>query len=187
MSLSLVSASHLGFRPLTAADLQKLQVEQFRHDETYHREIARLPVQRRLTHMTLHFGKYCGRLFDNKNDEQQTIADIFAITLSSANILGFDLTPLRNSNHESLARNEFVTALVVAMGKMSAACEKLDHLEDYPFKQVLIEGVHQISQATLAFAASQSWDLSSIVVNRLQSVRRKAFLPDRFVESERGG
>jgi hypothetical protein len=73
MSLSLVSASGSGFESLSATDLRQLQVEQFSHDETYHREIARLPVQQRLTHMTLHFAKYVGRLLADDSDDSRTI------------------------------------------------------------------------------------------------------------------
>ena len=176
MSLSLVSASSGGFQPLTADDLKRLQVAQFNHDETYHREIARLPVQRRLTHMTLHFAKYCGRMLGDQEDEEQTIADVFAITLSSANILSLTLTPLAHPEKQP-TRAEFVRALGIAMGRMSAACEKLDHLEDFPFRQTLKESVSNIAEATLAYSAAQGWNLKSLVTTRLNDVRSGAFLP----------
>ena len=41
-----------------------LQLEQFEHDEKYHREIARLTTHHRLNHMALHFAKYTGQLAD---------------------------------------------------------------------------------------------------------------------------
>lgn len=177
MSLSLVSASSGGFQSITADDLKCLQAAQFNHDETYHREIARLTVQRRLTHMTLHFAKYCGRLLGDQEGEEQTIADVFAIALSSANILGLTLTPLAHSETQTATKEDFVRALGIAMGRMSAACEKLDHLEEFPFRQTLRESVSHIAEATLAYSAAKGWNLKSLVTTRLEDVRSRAFLP----------
>jgi hypothetical protein len=177
MMLSLVSANLGGFTPLSALDLQQLQAAQFKHDEVYHREIARLPVQRRLTHMTLHFAKYCGRLLAQEANEQQTIADIFAITLSSANILSLPLAKLLDAEARRSHNSSFVHDLGIATGKMSAACEKLDHLEDFPYRQVLRESVSDIAHATMNYCGTKNWDLKGMVTTRLESVRGKVFLP----------
>jgi hypothetical protein len=177
MTLSLVSANLSGFAPLSVGDLQQLQAAQWHHDETYHREIARLPVQRRLTHMTLHFAKYCGRFAADEVNELQTVADVFAITLSSANILGLTLATIINSEDRPMERADFFRALMMATGQMSAACEKLDHLEDFPYRKVLRENVCGIAKATMGYCETKSWDLKSIVATRLAAVRSKAFLP----------
>ena len=38
---------------------------------------------------------------------------------------------------------------------MAAACEKLDHLEDYPFRPVLREGTIELVQAAILFAEAR--------------------------------
>ena len=180
MSLSLVSARPDGFEPLSASDLRQLQAQQFQHDETYHREIARLPVQRRLTHMTLHFAKYCGRLADSNVNEQLTVVDIFVIALSSANILGFVLAEPGRTGKQRVSRKVFERDLTIAMGRMSAACEKLDHLEDFPFRSVLRDSVKDIAKVTMAYAENRGWNLKTMVMARLEGVRSRAFLPDQM-------
>ena len=47
-----------------ADELFALQIAQLKHDEFYHREIARLTVHARLNHMALHLCKYVGQLAD---------------------------------------------------------------------------------------------------------------------------
>src|SRR5438128_2686877 len=79
-----------------ADELFALQVAQLKHDEFYHREIARLTVHARLNHMALHFAKYVGHLASaiEANDQRlirRTITDAFVITLSSANTLNLSL------------------------------------------------------------------------------------------------
>src|SRR5437870_3927471 len=81
-----------------AAALSALQLEQFRHDETYHREITRLTVHQRLNHMALHFAKYVGLIASEahqNSDEQRlnrAIIDGFIIGLSTANVLNLKLS-----------------------------------------------------------------------------------------------
>ena len=178
MSLSLVSTENNGFRPLSAEDLKLLQAEQFEHDEGYHREITRLPVQKRITHMALHFSKYVGRLFEGADDER-ALTDIFVIALSSANILGIHLQTIEHfeAAKEDDSRGRFVATLARASGRMSAACEKLDHLEEYPYRPTLSEAVLSISTAAQTFAASKNLDLSAMVRVRLVGVRHKVFKP----------
>jgi hypothetical protein len=175
MSLSLITTDKGGLGSLTAFELQALQAEQFDHDEKYHREIARLSVQDRLRHMTLHFSKYVGRLLQSDRGDQQILVDTFVIALSSANILGLHLSP--NEPTQSLNRQEFIARLGVATGRMSAACEKLDHLEDFPFRQTLREGVIDIATAVIGYSIKQKLDLPNLVRDRLVSVRGKAFVP----------
>lgn len=180
MTLSLVSAGNDGICPLTQADLSRLQANQFEHDETNHREIARLPVQKRITHMTLHFSKYVGRLFEG-DDDQRTLVDVFVIALSSANVLGVHLQPIEanalvRGDH---CRNEFVSTVARAAGLMAAACEKLDHLEEYPYRSALSEAVKSISEAAQFYAISKGWDLSKMVGTRLAGVRTKVFDPSK--------
>lgn len=175
MSLSLITTDSCGLGSLTTLELQALQAEQFDHDEKFHREIARLSVQDRLRHMTLHFSKYVGRLLQAEEGERQTIVDTFIIALSSANILGLHLS--LDTESQPLNRQEFIVRLGVATGRMSAACEKLDHLEDYPFRQTLREGVIDIAAAVISYSIAQKIDLPRLVRSRLAGVRSKAYVP----------
>jgi hypothetical protein len=179
MSLLLVEASASGFRPLLTADLQALQAEQFHHDENYHREIARLSVQDRLRHMTLHFSKYVGRLLEDSATNEKTITDIFVIALSSANILGIHLNrePKTNRAPACSTESDYIQRLAIVTGKMAAACEKLDHLEDFPFRAVLRESTIEITKYTMDYACAIQLDLRGLVRERLKGVRGKAYIP----------
>src|SRR5262249_6447012 len=73
--------------------LFELQVEQHRHDETYHREIARLTLHQRLNHTALHLAKCAGKVAAADNVESMTpvYVDTFIIALSTASILNIEL------------------------------------------------------------------------------------------------
>lgn len=179
MSLSLVSAKSEGFKPVSAADLDRLQQEQFHHDECYHREIARLTVQRRLTHMALHFAKYAGYLADSCTVERQQkiLVDILIIGLSSANVLNIRLSEnLDLGMSDGLEKEpDFLKALTISVGRMSAACEKLDHLEDYPFRPVIQDSVLNVLNNALLELAARKLGAVALVHDRLQGVRANAF------------
>jgi hypothetical protein len=178
MSLSLVSAKPSGFETLTAPELDQLQLEQFQHDETYHREIARLTVQSRLTHMTLHFAKYAGYLAEGCDEarQQQITTDVFVIALSSANILNIKLSDVGDlqSGKPIKTASDFARCLSIAAGRMAAACEKLDHLEDFPFRPVIRDGAIACAKAALAFCALKNWDTSGLVRERLTGIKAKS-------------
>src|SRR5690348_13763017 len=76
--------------------LFELQVEQHQHDETYHREIARLSLHQRLNHMALHFAKYTGKVAAAPTIEVATpvFVDTLVIALSTANVLNVELWDL---------------------------------------------------------------------------------------------
>src|SRR5437868_13538203 len=74
----------------SALHFETIQLDQFKHDETYHREIARLSTQDRLKHMALHFAKYAGNLAEPTSDEialKKAVTDTFIIAVSTANTL----------------------------------------------------------------------------------------------------
>lgn len=183
MSLSLVSATSKGFKYIDSLMLDRFQRNQFEHDERNHREIARLTVQRRMSHMTLHFAKYSGYLIQDNDDErlQQIYTDILIIGLSSANVLNIrlsdllDLQEINNTEHIS----DLKIVLIAQAGAMAAACEKLDHLEKYPFREVLEKSVLAILTAVFNHLASRNVDVEQIIDRRLQSVRTKQFLQQK--------
>jgi hypothetical protein len=162
------------------AELDQLQFEQFEHDETYHREITRLPLHQRLRHMTLHFAKYSGNLVEAqaRGDHaqiQRVVTDVFIIGMSTANALNFTLGAAVAEREADRAGREFPFAATLAVyaGKMAAACEKLDHLEDFPYRPVLREGTLILVRAALLFAEAEGWDLRQLVRIRLKPVKEK--------------
>src|SRR5205823_4710500 len=76
-------------------ELQRMQREQFRHDERNHKDILCLPKPDRLKHYGLHYAKYVGRLArgsaEGKTDEK-TLVDAILVALSAANTLLQDLS-----------------------------------------------------------------------------------------------
>lgn len=156
--------------------LDRLQWQQFEHDEKYHREIARLTVQDRLKHMALHFAKYAGNLADAPDGQavKRLVTDIIVIAISSANILNLRLSDQHNALRGRCEKSGFATAITIAAGRMAAACEKMDHLEAFPFRERISESVLELLSQALSFAEAQDWDVEEMVAARLQPVKEKS-------------
>lgn len=161
---------------LDVAALDRLQWQQFEHDEKYHREIARLTVQDRLKHMALHFAKYAGNLADTPESHtvKRVVVDIVAIAISSANILNLRLSDQHNALREPRETSSFATAITIAAGRMAAACEKMDHLEAFPFRERISEAVLELLSEALSYAEAQNWEVEEMVSARLQLVKEKS-------------
>lgn len=159
--------------------LDKLQLEQFKHDEVYHREITRLPLQQRLRHMALHFAKYSGNLVEarvrGENVAIQRIAtDVFIIGMSTANALNFRLAAELSEKGESeFTLSQFATNLAVNAGRMAAACEKLDHVEEFPFRSEMRRATINLVASAAGFVAMERLDLVQLVRFRLKPVKEK--------------
>ena len=181
-----------------ASILMQLQLDQFRHDETYHREICRLTVHHRLNHMALHFSKYVGQLATVTETEDQdllirTLTDIFIIGVSSANILnmklaeslviggGAGIEDLRDAGLrlcETRGVDQFNALWLLleisrASGRMAKACESVDHLEAFPFKETISEAVIEISTISLMAAALLDLNLVDEIRERLADVKER--------------
>jgi hypothetical protein len=177
-----------------------LQREQFEHDERFHREIARLNVDARLKHMALHFCKYTGQfatvLHNSENAalRLKTITDSFIISLCSANTLNFDLSEhmapqlgavatLRDLGFD-LARQLYPVAKLddawllathaIHAAKMARACEKIDHLETFPFRDELQAAVVGLCRVALIGASANHIDLLFAVQERRSEIRRRS-------------
>jgi len=161
---------------IDADALDRLQWEQFQHDEMYHREIARLTVQDRLKHMALHFAKYAGSLAEAPHDEavRRLVTDIVIIAVSSANVLNLRLSSHSNSLGATQTSSNLATAVTIAAGRMAAACEKMDHLEAFPFRERISEAVLDLLSQAISYADTRGWDVPAMVVARLQPVKEKS-------------
>jgi hypothetical protein len=169
----------------TRRALHDLQLEQFNHDEKYHREIARLSVQDRLRHMALHFAKYAGNLAEAQGDWakiQRVVTDVFIIGTSCANTLNVrlpDVLPPPHSAEDDGDVNSFATVLTINAGRMAAACERLDHLEDFPFRPTIRDAAVALIDQAIRFAEAQGWDLPALARARLARVKEKMIFHGR--------
>jgi len=115
-------------------ELQRMQREQFRHDEHNHKDILYLPKPDRLKHYGLHFAKYVGRLARGSSEEkseEQTLIDAILVSLSAANMLLQDLSKAElSAEGQTDAYLDPLRALADASGRFADACEKLDHYEE---------------------------------------------------------
>jgi hypothetical protein len=166
---------------LNAAILDRLQLEQFQHDEHYHREISRLPMQMKLKHMALHFAKYAGNLMESRGDPvafRRIVTDVLVIATSTANTLNVRLADeLVDRNDDVFIADAMAAmseALTINAGRMAAACEKLDHLEDYPFRPVIKAAAIELFLASLNVCRKEAWVIQELVAARLQPVKEKS-------------
>lgn len=157
-------------------DWAAVQLVQFEHDEKYHREICRLSTQDRLRHMSLHFAKYAGRLLDDpcEADFRQITVDTMVIAVSCANILNVDLPRKFVPAAGKPSRSEYTRQLAIAAGKMAAACEKLDHLEDFPFRQTLTAQALGILADSIALFHTEGWEPVQEMSERLAKIKAKS-------------
>jgi len=182
--------------------LFELQVEQHHHDETYHREIARLSLHQRLNHMALHFAKYAGKVAAATEGEDivPVYVDTLIIALSTANILNVEMWDLLEHNgqeypgllafgralghHVSVPmedRNELLRATSIAAGRIAAACEKVDHLEEISFRAEIRTGLAQLCTLSLAFISMYgNGDPAAAVRERLHAVKSRLKLRGRI-------
>lgn len=182
--------------------LFELQVEQHQHDETYHREIARLPLHQRLNHMALHFAKYVGKIA--AVSDPATVAavctDTFIIALSTANVLNADLCELIEvDGGEFPGLREFGSAIAlqigkvhltdrawlvremaVAAGQIAGACEKIDHLEEINFRADIRIATGRLAGIALGMIANRDADPAEAVRARLKAVKHRMKLHGRI-------
>lgn len=166
-----------------AWELRTLQVAQYRHDQTAHQDILALPLQRRLTHFTLHFAKYVGGLarahrHGDRDLKRRVVTDSLVIALAMANAMDVDLqgcleSDLSSTTDESSSFEHILLRYAEVVGEMSKACEALDHLEDYPFRAVLERDVSLLVPLIIQLAALDEFDLGSAVRERWSTLERK--------------
>jgi hypothetical protein len=179
--------------------ISRLQREQMEHDNKFHRDITHLPLQRRLTHMVLHFCKYTGQLASLRDDQKeaehhkQTITDTFIIAMCSANSLNIALADQleasglesfgdlyqyalyleRRTVNQAFDSDWALRTLAIESGHIARACEKLDHLEDFPFRKVIADAVLALCRAAIIQAKNCDLDLQSAVTRRWAEIRSR--------------
>jgi hypothetical protein len=190
--------------------LLKLQFIQLDHDKCFHPDILSLPVQRRICHMALHFAKYAGKLTLAKQNHDRelllaTLVDAFIICLTVGNMFNkqiSDLDCLKDVPDEpdvnNFARKLIVSEkiskddvftyaaemLTIEAGKIAKAVESLDHLEDYPYKKAILDGLNRIVQIVLVSFSFADIDLFKSTCARLETVEKKSIFYPLFRGSE---
>jgi len=187
--------------------LIELQKDQKKHDEKYHKEVCALTVHQRINHMALHFAKYTGQLAQistssppiNQEMLQRTVVDTFVISMICANMFNLNL-----SNHiQEIADKHIVNlrdlgmhlgestkikksgfgwymvSLAVANGNIAKACEKLDHLEAYPYKEEILKNVIEIVKSTMMAAAQLNFDLDTATRQRWEEVAKRSIFYEK--------
>ncbi|MBP54640.1 hypothetical protein [Marinobacter sp.] len=184
---------------LLADKLYQLQLNQLHHDERFHKEVVRLPVHQRINHMALHFAKYSGQLASefitpsfSKEQRSKLIIDCFAIAISSVNILNVRISDRLLSDsiadingipelaafyaEELVTTDKYWLLLQTASlsGKIAKACESLDHLEAYDYRENFLDGVIGLIKVYLAAAHTLDIDIETALAERLLTVKKKS-------------
>lgn len=152
--------------------IDTLQEQQRVHDELAHIEILSLPLDRRITHMVLHFAKYTGRLVASDHatvpEYRKLIVDTAIICLAAANALAMRLSvrppvmkAVSAASKDLQDPRDMGLALATPMSEMAKAIESLDHLEDYPYRRILEDGTTRIAAVAIRAARSLDLDLES--------------------------
>ena len=179
--------------------IHQLQIDQLLHDQRYHADILCLPVQRRANHMALHFAKYAGKLTHAKLNKDRdelisTIIDSFVICLASANMLNLDIGEL--SILKEIQTKEFsklgteiysftdyqhediysfsADNMSMAAGEMAKAIESLDHMESYPFREVVLQNLELIIGVVFVVSSFLGLDFIGDTRKRLRGVEKKS-------------
>jgi hypothetical protein len=177
--------------------LNDLQARQREHDIKAHKDIYYLPNPERIKHFTFHIAKYAGRLALSDESEEsfiRTLVDTFIIALSASELLAINLphevgVPKNTSTHVDLrdfglalstqlfkgaiSRDWYFRQIARIAGQMSKACESLDHLEEFPFREVITKAVINLLQITIATAAFLEIDLTSQAHARWNAIEAK--------------
>jgi hypothetical protein len=180
--------------------LLELQFIQLEHDKYFHPDILSLPVQRRVCHMALHYAKYAGKLVVAKKEHNRellvcTLVDAFIIGLAVANMFNKKLSELTclsdlpdekdiNQLARQLTAREKIRyddifayaadSITVESGKIAKAIESLDHLENYPYRSSVVDGLSKIIEVVMICISLAEADLCKEVCDRLTAVEKKS-------------
>jgi len=187
-------------REMTLAEnLLALQWNQLNHDELYHKDIVRLSVPDRMKHFALHMAKYVGYFAEAMDSQdsvlfERTLVDAFIISLASANTLNLDLGHELSCQAVSACDSlttfrvrlaaeffpggddaiRFLKELARRSSRLAKACESLDHVESYPFRDSMMSSVIDIFKLLFAECSVLGIDLAEKVKSRFQAIEPKS-------------
>ena len=186
---------------MTMSPLLDLQWMQLSHDERYHKDVVLLALGERVKHMALHMAKYVGYLAEIEGDDPERVSriltDAFIITLATANTLNQDLgldlgASVANLDLTATGRElagEFgaiddVLGLLRTFarhaGALAKACESLDHMERFPFRDAMRDSNLALFKLVVAAAAARSLALGALYTARLRVVEERSIFDERL-------
>lgn len=165
-----------------------LQLEQLRHDESFHKDVVILPLAERVKHMALHNGKYVAYFFEALDSERfaAVLTDAFIITLATANTINQDLgkavaeewAPITSLSEVPVPQPEgqdaFIKSYAIAAGLLAKACESWDHLEMVPFNTMMRDSNLALFRLVVGYAAALKLDLVEHYRKRLRLIERRS-------------
>ncbi|NKJ92834.1 hypothetical protein GFM14_14710 [Rhizobium leguminosarum bv. viciae] len=165
-----------------------LQLEQLRHDETFHKDVVILSLADRVKHMALHNGKYVAYFFEASGTERfaAVLTDAFIITLATANTLNQDLGKAVGEEWATISRlgevplpqpeghDAFIRAYAIAAGSLAKACESWDHLEMAPFNTMMRESNLSLFKLVVGYSAALKIDIVESYRARLRFIERRS-------------
>ncbi|TIL83159.1 MAG: hypothetical protein E5Y89_01945 [Mesorhizobium sp.] len=168
--------------------IYELQLEQLRHDETFHKDVVILPLAERVKHMALHNCKYVAYFFQAADAERfaAVLTDAFIITLATANTVNQDLGKAVAEEWASIAELEdvpaprpagqdaFIRAYAITAGQLAKACESWDHLEMAPFNTMMRDSNLALFRLVVSYAAAMKLDLVDLYRKRLRFIERRS-------------
>lgn len=115
---------------------------QHKHDQTYHHDIAVLPLMRRLSHLNHHLVKYIGRIQKFKvvgADVTKEITDSLICCISAISVLAIHTDGKSVIDFYMMGRELTEMELSMEIGRVSKAIEGFDHLESIDYRGELNE------------------------------------------------
>lgn len=184
----------------STSSLLDLQWAQLTHDERYHKDIIVLPLGDRVRHMALHMAKYAGNIAEIEGDDPQRVAriltDAFVITLATANALNQDLgqevcgggpTDLQRLGQtlaSDFGGSNDLTGLLRPFarhaGALAKACESLDHVESYPFREAMKSSNLALFKLVVSAAAVRALDLDALYKDRMREIEMRSIFDSRL-------
>jgi len=180
--------------------LLALQWAQQCHDERYHKDIAFLPVAARMRHFAFHMVKYLGgyieaRERDDMSAVGRVLVDAFAINLAMANTLNLVLPDpaqrevsiredaVTAATHRR-AEASFVTEFAKTLGHLAKACESLDHVEAFAFRDTMRRTVVELFGLLWSEAEARRVDLEERYPQRMRQVEASNIFDDLLREDK---
>ena len=180
-----------------------LQWGQLAHDERYHKDVVILPLGERVKHMALHMAKYVGYLAEHKDDAarvERIITDAFIITLATANTLNQDLGRDLGASAGTAGDLAALGRLLIASqapadagdppsllrafarhaGALAKACESLDHMETFPFRDAMRASNLALFRLVVAAAVERDLDLTRLYHVRLRVIEERSIFDGRL-------
>ncbi|MGO8038232.1 hypothetical protein [Rhizobium leguminosarum] len=165
-----------------------LQLEQLRHDESFHKDVVILSLADRVKHMALHNGKYVAYFFQATGAERfaAVLTDAFIITLATANTLNQDLGKAVAEEWATICglgevplpqpagHDAFIRAYAIAAGSLAKACESWDHLEMAPFNTMMRESNLSLFKLVVGYSAALKIDIVESYRARLRFIERRS-------------